>query len=445
MNRNATTAVLLLAALGLTGCSHLPSWMGGTKTEKPKLEGERIAVLPVDADLQPDPALKTTAVTLPPVNKNADWPAHSGMFSAGAANLAGGSFDTITSATAGDGEGFESTLLITPVVGGGMVFAMDALGTISAHDSADIGNRKWKGKGVAQDDDSPVMGGGLAYGDGKLFAASGRGVVAAFDAATGKELWRKALHVPFRSAPALGAGKLFAVTLDNQLYALNTADGEVSWTQRGISETTGLMSTVSPVVAGDMVVAPYSSGELYVLSVADGREIWSDSLSGGKRLQASALFSGIGGDPVVDGAVLFAASSGGLLTVKALANGQPAWGLPIGTTNTPWIAGDYLFLLSSEHTLLALHKFDGHIRWATRLPGFEDEAKKKDPITWKGPVLVDGKLALVSSNGQLKLINALDGTVAATKEIPENIFTSPVVAGSKMYLMGQDATLYELQ
>ncbi len=75
------------------------------------------------------------------------------------------------------------------------------------------------------------------------------------------------------------AGRLFAVTIDNQTYALNAASGEVLWSHRGINETAGLMSSASPAVTGDTVIVPYSSGEIYALSVTDGKEIWSDSFS----------------------------------------------------------------------------------------------------------------------------------------------------------------------
>ena len=445
MNKARFIAVLLASTMLLSGCSYMPSWAGGAKPKKPKEEGERITVLPVEEDLKPDALLQTKELKLPSVQKNEEWSAHSGMFASDSSNLAGSSFDNSESASAGDGTDYESTLLISPVVGGGLVYAIDAVGTISAHEQADISHKKWESKGVSEEDESPILGGGLAYNAGVLYAVSGRGLVVAMDAASGKELWNKSLHVPFRSAPKVSGGKLFMTTIDNQLYVLSTANGDLAWTQRGISETTELMNTVSPAVAGDMVVVPYSSGEIYVLYAPDGKEVWSTSLSVGKRVQSNAIFSGIGGDPVVDGSVIFTVSSGGTLSVKSLSAGQSVWELPVGSTNTPWVAGDYVFLLTSENTLLGLFKYDGHIRWSLKLPSYEDEEKKQDKITWKGPVLVDGKLAVVGSNGQLVLVDATDGKIVQTKSIPEGIYTSPVVAGGRMYLMGQDATLYSLQ
>ena len=96
------------------------------------------------------------------------------------------------------------------MVANGTVFAMDAVGYITAHDAADISNIRWTSKGVSEKNEPQIIGGGLAFDDGKLYVVSGRGIVAAFDAATGNELWRKFLDVPLRSAPRVSGGKLFA-------------------------------------------------------------------------------------------------------------------------------------------------------------------------------------------------------------------------------------------
>jgi outer membrane protein assembly factor BamB len=440
---------LLLAAactLALGGCSYMPSWMGGHKEDKPKLPGERISVLPVGSGLQADDGLKGYPVKLPAAAINPDWAQHTGAVKSSNGNLGlVGKLDSVINATIGSGEAFERPLIPRPVVAGGMVFAMDAVGTISAHDAANIATIRWNSKGVSETDTPPILGGGLAYDQGRLYVLSGRGMVAAFDAASGKELWHKTMRLPFRSAPRIADGKLFALTLDNQLYALNTANGEIVWSHRGISETAGLLNSVSPAISGDTLIVPYSSGEVYALALADGKEVWSDSLSPSKRTEASSLFAGIGGDPVVDDTAIFTVSSGGTMTAFSTNAGQHLWEKPVGAMNTPWVAGDFLFLLTTDNTLISMVKYDGRIRWATRLASYEDAEQKKRPITWKGPVLVGGNLAVVSSNGQLQLLSASEGKVVSTQAVPEDIETAPVVAGGRMYLVSKDAILHEVQ
>ena len=443
MNSNRQILGVCLAVILLSSCSYMPSWMGGESKEKPKLAGTRIAALPVAAELKPDAA--NAAAKIPTAIANDNWPQHGGGFSATNGNLSGGAFTSISHAAAGKGESFENTLVPTPVVGGSMVFAMDQVGNVSAHDFAAIENVRWVYSGLVEEDAPGAVGGGLAYEQGKLYAVSGRGMVAAVDATSGKEIWHKALHIPFRSAPKIADGKLFATSIDNQLYALNVADGAIVWNHRGINEAAGLLNSVSPAIDGSRVVVPYSSGEVYVLADTDGKEVWSESLSARKNTSASSSFSGIGGDPVVDGGVVFSVSSSGMTTVQAVSTGQHVWERPIGSVNTPWLAGDNLYMLSNDNTLINFVKYDGHIRWATKLQSFADMEKKKEPITWKGPVLVSGKLAVVGSNGQLLFVAVEDGKIINTQEIPDNIYTAPVVASGRMYLVGQDARLYSLK
>lgn len=444
MNRHV---LALLTCCGvLSGCSYLPSWAGGGNEEEPKLEGGRVSVAPVVAEIVADPSVASVAVNIPAVNANSDWKQATGNFTAKTGNLAlSGDLSHVGSVRVGGGESFAHKLLPRPVVADGRVYAMDAAGAISAHDEGDIEKVLWNSDGVATEDEDDAIGGGLAFDSGVLYAVSGRGIVAAFDAATGVSKWRKVLHAPLRSAPSVGGGKLFVVSLDSQVFALNVVDGETVWTQRGIAEQAGVMNAVSPTVAGDVVIVPYTSGQVYALSVIDGKEAWSEALSAGKNTQASALLSGIGGDPVVDEQVVFSVSTGGMISVQALATGQRSWEKPVGSLNTPWLAGDSLYEVTNTNTLVSFVKYDGRVRWATQLPRFEDPEEKTDPITLKGPVMVDGRLAVVSSDGHLYLVAADSGQLLSTIEIPDGVTAPPVVAGGQLLLMDQDATLYSLR
>ncbi len=447
MNKRSTCWLPVLAlSLAVSACDYVPDWMGGGEEQKARLPGERITVLPVGSAVTPDAELKTLAVALPAPVPNTEWPQHTGIFTSASANLAAaGEFTDSTSASAGDGESFEHTLVPRPVVAQGLVFAMDAAGNISAHDVADISTVRWQSAGVAEEDEPQIIGGGLAYNQGRLYATSGRGAVAAIDAATGKEIWKKSIRIPFRSAPKIAGNTLFAITIDNQVYAINTANGDILWSQRGINESAGILNSISPTVVSGIAIVPFSSGELYGLAVQDGRELWNTSLAVAARTQAMSIFSGIGGDPVVDNDVVFAVSAGGMLSVISLWNGQRIWDKPIASINTPWVAGDYLYLLTADNTLVCFIKYSGRVRWATQLPSFEDMEAKKHPITWSGPVLVSGRLAIVGSRGEMMLVSAADGSIVSTVEIPDDIYTPPVIAGGQMYLINQSATLYSLK
>lgn len=442
MNNSLRIALSLLLISSLSACSYLPTWLGGTPKEVSRFPGERNAVLPVAVELKADESAKAEPVNLPPATPNMEWAQHTGMFNAMTGNIAGGALTSESDVKVGEGNEYEHGLVARPVIAGGLVYAMDAEGYVSAHDATNIGSVKWVAKGVYEDVDQDNIGGGLAYESGKLYATSGRGLVVAMDAQTGAELWRKSLGIPVRSAPRVGEGKVFVVTIDNQIYALDAASGNTAWSQRGLAEIGGWMNAVSPTLARGAVLVPYSSGDIYAFFAADGRELWNESVSMQKRTQASDIFTGIGGDPLVDDEAIFAVSSDNGLAAMHLKDGQRFWEKPIASSNSPWLAGNYLFVVTADNTVVCFLKHDGRIRWATKLASFEDEKRKLKPITWRGPVLVDGRLAVVSSHGQLLLLSGTDGAITQTLEVEEGISTAPVVAGGTLYLVGKNAKLY---
>jgi outer membrane protein assembly factor BamB len=442
---NKRILFLLAASASLSSCSYMPSWMGGKVEEKPKLLGERKVALEVDSGLAPDNELINSKPVLPSVTANADWSQHSGVFTAVTGNIAGGKFDIKTSAKAGDGNSFSHSLVPRPVVAGGMVFVMDAAGIISAHDAVNISEVRWKSSVIADVDEYEVIGGGLAVSGDNLYATTGQGQVAALNAKNGKELWQKNFFVPMRGSPRVAGNLVIVMTIDSQTYALSTKTGDILWTHRGINETSAVMNSVSPTIAGNDVLVPYSSGELFALSILDGKELWNDSLLTNKYTQASSVFTGIGADPVVDGEFAFVTSNGGVTAAINIPRGRRVWQQKAASLNAPWLAGNELFLLTADNTLVDFVKYDGKIRWTTALASYEDSENKLNPISWRGPVLVAGNLLVVSSNGNLVIVSATTGKIIETKSIPSDIVTAPVVAGGRLYLVGQDATLYSFQ
>ncbi len=438
---NKRIALLLLASTLLASCSHLPSWMGGAEDSKPKLPGERKLALAVEGQVEPDDSLKNKTPVLPAVSVNNDWEKNSSI----SGNLAGGKFDNKTSATIGGGIDFSHSLVPSPVVGGGLVFAMDAAGIVSAHDASDVSNIRWAVNAVADEDEREVFGGGLTLSSGVLYATTGQGQAAAINVANGAVLWKKNFATPLRGSPRVSGDKLVIMTIDSQTYGLSAKTGDILWDHRGINETTAVMNSVSPTIVGSYVLIPYASGELFTLSLADGKELWGDSIMQNQHTQASGVFTGIGGDPVVEGSVAFVTSNNGLTTAIDIEKGKRIWQQQAASINTPWLAGDDLFVLTADNVLVDMLKYSGKVRWVQKLASYEDTDSKQRPISWRGPVLVNGRLVVVSSNGQMVFVSATTGKVEETRDIPNNIVTAPVVAGGKLYLVSQDATLYSFQ
>jgi outer membrane protein assembly factor BamB len=426
----SSSVLLALAGCGATAPSlpELPSIFG--KADEAKLPGTRIAVLNSSTDGNTTAAESSEPVVLPAVQQNASWSQPGGAISNAPGHLAfSGNAKKVWSSDIGAGSSSDGKIISLPIISGGKVFTLDSEGQVSAFSMA--GQRIWRTDLTPEEEKSASgFGGGLAAEGDKIFAATGFGTVIALSTSNGKVLWTKSLGVPIRSSPTVSDGKLFVVNTESELYALATATGDEVWRGRGLPEGAATLSNVSPAVSGDTLVVTYPSGEVVALDVKNGQPRWSDSVSSG--LGASLTSIGDASRPVIEQGVVFAGSRSGRLVATQLKTGERVWSRDIQAAQTPWVAGDNVFVVDTGNNLYALGRKDGKIRWAGALP----KAR-----TWSGPTLAGGKLWLASNEGLLIGVDAKTGKVVTQRELDDPIFISPVVASGRMFVLTDDAEL----
>jgi outer membrane protein assembly factor BamB len=269
----------MLLAATLSGCSHLPEWMTSAKPIV-RAPGERLDVVPSAEALKADAAASEVAIEVPDQTNLEAWSNPNTAMLTAHVGLTGVTREQ--SAAAGEGNDFSRSVVSSPVTGGGMVFAMDALGIVSAHEEADIRKVKWTDSTGRKKHESDALGGGLAFADGVVYATNGFGNLRALDAASGAVKWSIGVGAPVRGAPAVDAGVVVVLTADNQTLAFDATNGQPRWEHRGIRETAGYFSTTSPVIGEGVVVSVYSSGEVFALRSDSGSERtgqWSPPLA----------------------------------------------------------------------------------------------------------------------------------------------------------------------
>lgn len=434
----ASVSMLLM----VSACDSLPEWMGGSESEKPKLPGKRIEVLADYSHIKPDESLSDLSVTVPELKANENWKQAGGSPQGMSGNLQISGFKNHDKVHIGDGNSWDQPLYSSPVIGDGVVFAMDSKGYVTAHDAANIDKIKWTSKSAVDKDESDILGGGLAFDNGRIYITTGRGNVFAINATDGKEIWKQSIGIPLRAAPKSLGGKIYALSVDNQFFALDAETGKQLWNHRGINENAGFLASISPAVSESVVIAPYSSGEIHALDTQSGQDLWNDSLLKPHRTAATSVFSGIGGNPIIRDEAVYVAGSDGFVAAFLLINGRRIWEQDISSLNTLWFAGDFIYMISSESELVCLYRADGRIKWIKQLQRYEDEKKHKNPYFWMGPVMAGGQLLVAGVNGQMLAISPNDGSIANTIDIPENITGAPVIAGGRMYLVTKDARLH---
>ncbi|WP_239988745.1 outer membrane protein assembly factor BamB family protein [Paramagnetospirillum kuznetsovii] len=427
---------VLIAVMALSACD---SWLGENKP--PPLPGKRISILAREKIAEPEISGPVGKIVLPPPEDNDDWP-QAGGYSNHAMHhtVVADSLRQAWSSSIGDGSGKRRKLLAQPIMAEGKLFAVDSSSEVSAFD-AGTGKRLWKVDITPKDTSDSYTSGGLAYEDGQVFVATGFAQVVALDARTGKIDWRQSVSGPMRGAPTVRGGRVFAVTVDNQTHALAAEDGSLLWTHSGISEVTGLLAGNSPAVDGNVVVVPYTSGELFALKVENGGVIWQDSLITIRRTENVGALMDIRGRPVIDRGRVYAIGNGDLMVCLDLRTGRRLWEKEIGGVQSPWIGGDYLFLITNNNEVVALEAKTGRINWVTQMQSWQKPKDKEGRILWSGPVLASDRLIVGSSDGKLVSLSPYSGDMLGWEEAPDGVSISPIVANGTLYFLTDDADL----
>jgi outer membrane protein assembly factor BamB len=425
--------LVALAALSLLGGCGVFKGSGKPKTA---VLGERVAILSSETGIEIEPSLADVAVILPTAAANDSWTQPGGNASKSMGHPAlGASIGTAwTGKVAGATK--ETRLAASPVIADGKLFVMDTGARITAFDAKN-GARLWSvqfGDG-GKTNSSALFGGGVSVEGAFLYATNGLGDVGALNVADGAVVWKKRPGGPLRGAPTIALGLVYAMSQDNQMFALNATDGAVQWNEAAAVQLSGVFGVAAPAVAQGTVVAGFSSGDLNAYRYENGRTVWQEALSRTSITTSVATLSDIDADPVIDQGRVFAIGQGGRMVSLELVTGQRLWELNIAGIATPWVAGEWVFVVTDEAKLLCVARATGKIRWVSQLQRYRKAKSKNGPIAWSGPVLAGERLFVASSEGQMVAVNPGDGKVQTTTKIGAPVYLSPVVANSTLYVL----------
>jgi outer membrane protein assembly factor BamB len=430
----------LLASISLfavTSCS----WF--KDEEKPPLPGERVSVLELQRNLEPiNVELDAEGFVAPEPWKNEYWPQAGGYPNHAMQNLALNPDKLTRIWSVKIGAGAEKSLPLTaqPVVFDNKVFTLDTKSNVSAFDLKN-GKKLWTNFVRPKSEDEQVIGGGIAYSSNVLFVTNGYNEALALNPQTGAIYWRSKLPAPSRAAPTILDGRVFVHTLDSRLIALNAQDGKQLWSYQGISETAGLVGAASPAASADIVVPAFSSGEITALRVQNGSVAWSDNLSPAVRVGGLSTLPDIQGLPVLDKGMVIAVSFGGRMVAIDERTGQRIWQRDISGSDTPWVAGNHIFMISSTNELLALGRDTGAIRWVKPISSYVSQEEAGTSLFWNGPVLAGGRLIITGPEGILLEVNPVDGALLRRLNTGKTVAVPPVIAQGTLLLLQVDGTL----
>lgn len=432
-------ALLIAAAFASGGCSLLKK---GSKPTTPVL-GERIPVLTTEGDVEVDPATQVLPFSLPAAAENPGWTESGGNASNSMGQLAlGNALKPLFNVQAGRGSSLTARLGAPPIVANGRIYTIDTLGAVRAFD-AKTGGAIWASQTPdVKGNETSLYGGGIAYDNGRIYSTNGLGYVAAMAEQNGGIIWKVRPGGPLRGAPTVSNGAVYVISEDNQIYSLKEDDGSTNWSQPASLEIAGIFGAASPAVGRGTVVGGFSSGELNAYRYENGRQVWQDTLERTSIRTSVSSLTDVDADPVIDNGQVFAIGAGGRMVALDLVSGQRLWELNVAGISTPWVAGDWVFVVTQDAKLLCIYRQNGHIRWINSLPQYENVKAKRGDIDYSGPVLAGNRLILTASNGQVIQVDPATGNFLSQFNIGTSVSLPPIVANSTLYIFDDQARLH---
>jgi alcohol dehydrogenase (cytochrome c) len=113
--------------------------------------------------------------------------------------------------------------------------------------------------------------------NGVIYTINGKWTFA-IDVETGTQIWRTAVETDpevkrqgiTRGAPVLYNGKLFRVTIDNHVVALDMKTGKEIWKQKFADAKEGYYATGAPIIANGVLISGMAGGESTTRGFLDG-------------------------------------------------------------------------------------------------------------------------------------------------------------------------------
>jgi len=136
---------------------------------------------------------------------------------------------------------------------------------------------------------------------------------------------------------------------------------------------------------------------------------------------------------------VIASAQSGAMSAFDLRTGQRIWNQPAGTIGFPWVAGDFIYTVTTEGQAIGMSKLDGSIIWMTQLREFKRAKKRKTRVSWAGPVLAGERLMLFSSLGDGVELNPYTGAISREFSVGDPVYVPPIIANETVYVLTDKA------
>ena len=244
--------------------------------------------------------------------------------------------------------------------------------------SIDTGKILWRSKLQLEDSENFSFIGGISLAGDNIFITTGLGNIYKINKKKGNVIWFKRFYMQFSRPPLVFKNKVFVISDDNQVFALNINSGDTIWSHVGNIEEVSILGGSKPAIDNEILVVTYSSGEIYAFNQNDGSIVWFDN-SNSASIFSRTNVNDIQSPLTIEADTLYVPTFSEKLLVYNLKNGKKKWDLKLSSVNPLIISGDVIYVLDTSGKLICLEKKSGKLTWAVQL---RMKKKKGSSVVW---------------------------------------------------------------
>jgi outer membrane protein assembly factor BamB/tRNA A-37 threonylcarbamoyl transferase component Bud32 len=234
-----------------------------------------------------------------------------------------------------------------------------------------------------------------------------------------KPLWKFKCEDEVRGTPAYFDNTLFMGCYDNNLYALNAADGAFKWKY---PTDGGIVSR--PAVSDGNIFFGSEDKRLHVVRATSGKIVWSHYADGPVRSSPR----------IAEGHVFIGSDDGCLHAVNSI-SGRAVWAFTATAAirSTPFVANDLIYV-GSENGEFYCIDFKGKIKWQFRA---------KRGVT-SSPLVTEHAVYFTSLDGHLYALDPKSGWVLWKFRLGKGSVSSPAILDNLIFTGAADGFIYAI-
>ena len=284
----------------------------------------------------------------------------------------------------------------------------------------------------------------MAYEAGRLFAVDVCGQLYAIDANSGKLLWERRMFsmIPntFQQGVVVNQGIVY-ICAGNTAAALRSSDGETLWNRNLSPGTTN--TSASTIIYGDILLSGTHWSNRYALSTEDGRELWRQNTYGINNCEAAPTpYDGLLYYPGFEYLTVVDPKDGSVVQKKTIGTGT------LGSASSPYVDKDIIVAGSSDRGLYAfsrdsltqLWNFRSHAALAYTVAYAKDDQQSIEA----SPIVVDKVVYVGAADGYFYALDAPTGTFLWSFFAGAPLLSSPIYHNGYIYQTDMAGNLYKL-